>query len=112
MSWLDASLTHGGKHGTSLSDNRILNDRNGSLGRQAERVAQSATDRRNLIWVMPAQGANKRFIDLGCWHNTSASLFLCASHARPNLLDALTYRHCTVLAIWRANDGNITARGA
>ena len=72
------SLTHSGKHGTSLSDNRILTDRNGSLGRQAERVAQSATDRRNLIWVMPAQGANIRFIDLGRWHNTSASLFVCA----------------------------------
>ena len=42
-----------------------MTDRNGSLGRQAERVARSATDRRNLIWVMPAQGANTRFAGLG-----------------------------------------------
>lgn len=31
-------------------------NRNGSSGSRAERVAMTATDRRNLIWVMPAQG--------------------------------------------------------
>jgi hypothetical protein len=45
-----------------MRDNRmtyVTNEtcnRNGSSGSRAERVAMTATDRRNLIWVMPAQG--------------------------------------------------------
>ncbi len=38
-----------------------IDNRNGSSGSRAERVAATATDRRNLIWVMPAQGVAFQF---------------------------------------------------